>query len=240
MNDLAAATVFVIDDDGAVRDSLATLLRAAGLPVRTYESARTFLREFRPELSGCLMLDIRMPGMSGLELQEELDQRRCRMPIIFLTGHGDVPTAVRALKRGAFDFIEKPHDEQRLVLATRNALRADAEQRVGRNPTLPSPADLDQRLALLSTREREVLEHVLLGRPTRAIADILCVSVKTVEFHRSRIREKLRVGSLAEMFRLFLARGEAVESGTAPAAANGLDPAPDWSASSRTSGKNPS
>ena len=240
MNDLAAATVFVIDDDGAVRDSLATLLRAAGLPVRTYESARTFLREFRPELSGCLMLDIRMPGMSGLELQEELDQRRCRMPIIFLTGHGDVPTAVRALKRGAFDFIEKPHDEQRLVLATRNALRADAEQRVGRNPTLPSPADLDQRLALLSTREREVLEHVLLGRPTRAIADILCVSVKTVEFHRSRIREKLRVGSLAELFRLFLARGDAVESGTAPAAANGLDPAPDWSASSRTSGKNPS
>lgn len=227
MNEVAAATVFVIDDDGAVRDSLATLLRAAGLPVRTYESARHFLREFRPEYSGCLMLDIRMPGMSGLELQEELAQRRCRMPIIFLTGHGDVPTAVRALKRGAFDFIEKPHDEQRLVLATHNALRADAEQRAGLSATVASPTDLDQRLALLSTREREVLEHVLKGRPTRAIADLLCVSVKTVEFHRSRIREKLRVGSLAELFRLFLAQENAVLPVTVPTAANRLDPTSD-------------
>ncbi|HNC51070.1 MAG TPA: response regulator [Accumulibacter sp.] len=223
----AAATVFVIDDDSAVRDSLATLLRAAGLPVRTYESARTFLREFRPEHSGCLMLDIRMPGMSGLELQEELNQRRCRLPIIFLTGHGDVPTAVRALKRGAFDFIEKPHDEQRLVLATRNALRAEAEQRAGLSTTLASAADLDQRLALLSMREREVLEHVLEGRPTRTIADILCVSVKTVEFHRSRIREKLRVGSLAELFRLFLTHEEAMVVASAPTAANRLDPTAD-------------
>jgi DNA-binding response OmpR family regulator len=124
-------TVFVIDDDEAVRDSLGMLLRTAGLQVQLFKSARAFLKHFSPECSGCLILDIRMPVMSGLDLQDELYKRRCRIPIVFLTGHGDIPMAVRALKKGAFDFIEKPHDEQRLVLATCHALRADAEQRCG-------------------------------------------------------------------------------------------------------------
>ena len=118
-------TVFVIDDDEAVRDSLGMLLRTAGLQVQLFKSARAFLKRFSRECSGCLILDIRMPVMSGLDLQDELYKRRCRIPIVFLTGHGDIPMAVRALKKGAFDFIEKPHDGQRLVLATCHALRAD-------------------------------------------------------------------------------------------------------------------
>ena len=200
-------TVFVIDDDEAVRDSLGMLLRTAGLQVQLFKSARAFLKRFSRECSGCLILDIRMPVMSGLDLQDELYKRRCRIPIVFLTGHGDIPMAVRALKKGAFDFIEKPHDEQRLVLATCHALRADAEQRCGIAAPLHSPPDLAERLALLSVREREVLAHILKGRQTRAIAEELCVSVKTVEFHRSRIREKLHVNSLAELFRLFMTNG---------------------------------
>lgn len=220
-------TVYVVDDDPAVLDSVVLLLRSHGITAQPFDSARHFLQTYQPGQIACLVLDLRMPGMGGLELQHELAAADFDIPIIFLTGHGDVPTAVRALKRGAFDFIEKPHDEQRLVLATHNALRADAEQRAGLSATVASPTDLDQRLALLSTREREVLEHVLKGRPTRAIADLLCVSVKTVEFHRSRIREKLRVGSLAELFRLFLAQENAVLPVTVPTAANRLDPTSD-------------
>jgi FixJ family two-component response regulator len=206
-------TVFVVDDDEAVRDALGMLLRAAGLRVQSFDSALAILRELRPERPGCLILDIRMPGMSGLELQDELRKRRCRIPIIFLTGHGDIPMAVRALKHGAMDFIEKPHDERRLVLATFHALRLDAEQRSAGSRNPHAPPELAQRLALLSAREREVLDHVLLGRPTRVIAQLLCVSGKTIEFHRARIRERLGVGSLAELFGLFLPFAGQVETG---------------------------
>ena len=201
--------VFVVDDDEAVRDALSMLLRSAGLPVKLFKSATSFLKHFRPEQTGCLLLDIRMPGMTGLELQEELSRRRCRIPIVFLTGHGDIPMAVRALKKGAFDFIEKPHDARRLLLAILGALRFADQRRSGQSAQRPASPDLASRLALLSTREREVLDLVLEGLQTRAIAERLCVSVKTVEFHRGRIREKLQVGSLAELFGLFLphARG---------------------------------
>lgn len=201
-------TVFVIDNDEAVRDALDMLLRAAGLRVQTFSSAPAFLQQFRPEISGCLILDIRMPGMSGLELQDELHKRRCHIPIVFLTGHGDIPMAVRALKKGAVDFIEKPHDEHRLVLATCHALRVGAERHEGMAARLHTAPALSQRLALLSAREREVLGHVLEGRTTRTIAEQLCVSVKTIEFHRGRIRNKLGVDSLAELFRLFLPDGD--------------------------------
>lgn len=139
----------------------------------------------------------------AVTLQGELYKRRISIPIVFLTGHADVPIAVRALKKGAFDFIEKPLDSQRLVFAVLNALRSKTGQR---GPLAPQPAQTANRLALLSDREREVLDLILRGKQTRVIAADLFISVKTVEFHRARIREKLGVGSLAELFKLFLAR----------------------------------
>ena len=207
------ATVFVVDNDEAVRDALAMLLRTVGLTVETYASAMAFLAAYRADRRGCLVLDIRMPGMSGLDLQDELHKRRIAIPIIFLTGHGDVPMAVRALKKGALDFIEKPHESERLVLAVLNALRVDAEQQ------RPKPAhdalapELAARLATLSEREREVLDRILDAETTRTIADELHISVKTVEFHRARIRDKLGVATQAQLFSLFIAgEGESAES----------------------------
>jgi len=197
-------TVFVVDDDAAVCDALGMVLRAAGMRVETFRSAAAFLKRLRPERPGCLVLDIRMPGMSGLELQDELHKRRIHLPIVFLTGHGDVSIAVHALKKGALDFIEKPHDDERLVLAVAHALRADAERRQTSRTHAGAPADLAERLASLSGREREVLECVLAGLPTREISAQLCISVKTVEFHRAHIREKLGVASLAQLFGLFI------------------------------------
>lgn len=200
-------TVFVVDDDEAVGDAIGMLLRAAGLRVELFADARSFLRQVTADRPGCLILDVRMPDMSGVELQDELRKRRYGLPILFLTAHADVPMAVRALKRGAFDFIEKPHEEHRLVLAASAALRHDGEQRQQRAVPAALPADVQDRLRLLSQREKEVLELVLEGRPTRAIAEQLSVSVKTIEFHRSRIREKLGAGSLAQLFGLFITAG---------------------------------
>ena len=200
-------TVFVVDDDEAVCDALGMLLRASGMRVEAFSSAQAFLNIYRPQRAGCLLLDIRMPGMSGLDLQDELHKRRYAIPIVFLTGHGDVPLAVRALKRGALDFIEKPHEEERLVLAVANALHADAERRREQWNAAPSKVtsgDLSARLATLSEREREVMEHMLAGKLTRQIAETLCISVKTVEFHRARIREKLGAVSQAHLLSLFI------------------------------------
>lgn len=194
--------VFVVDDDEAVRDALGMLMRSAGMTVETCASAGAFLKTYRPEQTGCLVLDIRMPGMSGLDLQDELHRRRIAIPIIFLTGHGDVPMAVRALKKGAVDFIEKPHEEERLVLAVLNALRLDGERRANRHDERPH--DLASRLAMLTEREREVLERILDGQQTRRISGDLHISVKTVEFHRARIRERLGVSSQAQLFSLFI------------------------------------
>ena len=200
-------TVFIVDDDDAVCDALGMLLRASGMRVETFNSAQAFLNIYRPQRTGCLLLDIRMPGMSGLDLQDELHKRRYAIPIVFLTGHGDVPLAVRALKRGAADFIEKPHEEERLVLAVANALLSDAAQRREQWKVAPSGTtggDLSARLATLSDREREVMEHMLAGKLTRQIAETLCISVKTVEFHRARIREKLGAVSQAHLLSLFI------------------------------------
>ena len=200
-------TVFIVDDDDAVCDALGMLLRASGMSVETFNSAQAFLNIYRPQRAGCLLLDIRMPGMSGLDLQDELHKRRYVIPIVFLTGHGDVPLAVRALKRGAADFIEKPHEEERLVLAVANALHSDAAQRREQWKVAPSGTtggDLSARLATLSDREREVMEHMLAGKLTRQIAETLCISVKTVEFHRARIREKLGAVSQAHLLSLFI------------------------------------
>ena len=198
-------TVFVVDDDEAVCDALGMLLRAAGMDVETFRSAASFLKALRPGQTGCLVLDIRMPGMSGLDLQDELHHRKITIPIVFLTGHGDVPMAVRALKKGAVDFIEKPHEAERLVLAVLNALRMDDERRKQTNRHDDLSLDLSTRLATLSEREREVLDRILEGKQTRQITDELCISVKTVEFHRARIREKLGVTTQAQLFSLFIA-----------------------------------
>jgi two-component system response regulator FixJ len=209
----ARQRVYVIDDDEAVRDALSMLLRTVGLDVAACESAAAFLRDYRPGCSSCLILDIRMPGTSGLELQDELRKRRMELPIIFLTAHGDVPRAVRALKGGAVDFIEKPHDEQRLVLAVLNALRQDARRRREATRRVEPEGDAGRRLASLSVREREVLDAVLAGKQTRHISAELCISIKTVEFHRARIREKLGVASLPELFRLMFVKDDGTRSG---------------------------
>ncbi|HEY4541786.1 MAG TPA: response regulator [Noviherbaspirillum sp.] len=199
----AEQLVFVVDDDEAVRDALKMLLVAAGLKVETHVSAASFIKHYRAGQPGCLVLDIRMPGMSGLALQEDLERRKVAIPVVFLTGHADVPMAVRAMKLGAFDFIEKPIDSQRLVLAVMHALRSDAEQRARKPYRVGADGNAPGKIEALSGREREVLELVLQGRQTREIAAELSISIKTVEFHRARIREKLGVASLAELFRLF-------------------------------------
>ena len=195
----------IVDDDEAVRDSLDWLLNTRGISSVAYPSAEAFLEAWTPEFSGCILLDIRMENMSGTELFERLLEQGCRLPVIFLTGHGDVPMAVRALKKGAVDFIEKPHEAERLVLAVLNALRMDDERRKQTNRHDDLSVDLATRLATLSEREREVLDRILEGKQTRQITEELCISVKTVEFHRARIREKLGVTTQAQLFSLFIA-----------------------------------
>lgn len=192
-------TVYIIDDDADVRDALSLLMRSAGLTASTFASAREFLGQLPVRQSGCLILDIRMPGMTGIELQAEMHKRRIRLPITFLTGHGDVPLAVKAMKAGAVDFIQKPLEEHRLVVAVMNALKLDAQQ-----ATLPPPVEAEQadKLASLSKREMEVLQEVIKGKASREIAESLYISIKTVEFHRARIREKLGATSLPDLFRL--------------------------------------
>ena len=196
------ARVVIVDDDDAVRDSLAMMLRTAGYAVETVPSAEAFLQRKAPPMPACVVLDVRMPGMSGLELQERLVERSFDLPIIFLTGHGDVSMAVRAMKHGAFDFIEKPVDAERLLGAVGAAVAASARPRPLDMPVGTTPPKLES----LSRREREVLDLVLAGHQTRAIAETLFITVKTVEFHRGRIHQKLGVTSMAELFRLCFAR----------------------------------
>ena len=190
--------VYVVDDDDAVRDALGMLFRTAGLAVETYASAQAFLERARPPARSCLVLDVRMPGMDGASLQDELRTRGVRVPIVFITGHGSVPMAVAAMKKGAYDFVEKPFDHEQLLGRVLEALD-DAGGAVRASP------DVKARLARLSRREREVLSLVLAGKPSRQVATDLAISVKTVEFHRARIMQKVGVRSAAELFRACLA-----------------------------------
>jgi len=191
-------TVFVVDDDQAMRHSLRWLLQSVGLPVETYATAEEFLAGYSPDQPGCLVLDIRMPGMGGLQLQDELKARSIRLPIIIITGYAEVPTAVRALKAGAVDFLEKPFSDQLLVDHVRKAIAAD---RVARAAEAQRTA-AQGRLALLTTREREVLCRVVDGKANKVIAAELGIVEKTVEAHRSRLMVKLAVDSLAGLIRL--------------------------------------
>jgi two-component system response regulator DctR len=195
-------TVHVVDDDDAIRDALAWLLRSRGVPARTWPSAEAFLAEWSEGLRGCFVLDVRMDGMSGVELFDRLLARGSRVPVIFLTGHGDVPLAVAALKKGAFDFVEKPFNDNELVDRIVAAMEQDAQQR----RRLESEASVTARLAELTPRERQVMERVLAGEYNKTIADGLGIAVRTVEVHRARIFEKMGVRSAVELAQLLAAR----------------------------------
>ena len=194
----ASSRVFVVDDDESVRKSLERLMRSARLPVETFASANEFLeREFSKEPC-CLVLDVRMPGLTGPELQGELAQRQQAIPIVFLTAHGDVPMSVRAMKDGAVDFLPKPFEDQDLLTAVRRALERDTLTKGEQ----ASRADLEQRVKTLTPREHEVFRWVITGMLNKQIAYELAASEKTVKVHRGRVMQKLRVGSVAELVRL--------------------------------------
>jgi FixJ family two-component response regulator len=193
-----SATVFIVDDDPAVLKGLARLLRSAGLAVGTFSSAQDFLNQYIPDTPGCLVLDVAMPGLNGLELQKALTAKGSAIPIIFLTGHGDIPMSVQAMKRGAADFLTKPVNDDDLLKALRAALGKDRIARRARAEI----ADIKQRLATLTPREREVLEHVVSGQLNKQTAADLGIVEKTIKVHRARMMEKMKVHSVAELVHL--------------------------------------
>ena len=194
-------TVFVVDDDPALRRSLSYLIESVGLEVETFAGGEAFLDACDPDRPGVLVLDLRMPGIGGLDVQRELKQRGIDIPIILLTGHAEVSTAVRSLKEGAFDFIEKPFSDQVLLDSIQAAIREDRTVRAQRI----RQADIAERVERLTQREREVMERVVVGEANRVIAEHLGLSPKTVEVHRAHVMEKLEVRSLAELVRLAVA-----------------------------------
>ncbi len=201
-------TVFIVDDDDSVRASLSRLLTASGFDVETYASAQEFLAEPDRARPGCLVLDLRMPKIDGLKLQEALSNGSSSQPIIFLTGHGSVSESVAAMKAGATDFLEKPADPSELLAAVKRAIDLDARQR----KEAVELADLERRLLTLTPREREVFERVVVGRLNKQIAYELGVSEKTVKVHRGRVMEKMEAASLAELARIAERLGVGVSS----------------------------
>ncbi len=195
-------TVFIVDDDDAVLDSIAELVMSVGLRAATFRSAQQFLDSFNAEQPGCLVLDVRMAHKSGPILQEELNAIDAHIPIVFISGHGDISIAIKTIKAGAVDFVQKPYREQQLLDSINEALRRDAESRQENGGS----NSLVKRLATLSERERGVLERVVRGMSSKAIAKEFDISYRTVELHRSHIMEKLRVRSVAELIRLMMER----------------------------------
>ena len=196
----AAQRVYVIDDDEAVRDSMGMLLESADLGYECFASADDFFAQYDDSRRGCLVLDIRMPGMTGLELQRKLGAEGSTLPIIFLTGHGDVPMAVEAMQKGAVDFIQKPFRDQELLDRIREALATDEERREAQQ----HHAEVASRLDRLTNREREVFDLVVTGKPNKVIAYELGVSQRTVEIHRARVMEKMQARSLADLVRMHM------------------------------------
>ena len=202
MKDLVP-TVFVIDDDDAVRSSLKLLLKSVNMPVSVYASAQEFLPHYVPEQPGCLVVDVRMPGMSGLELQQQLNVRGAIIPVIFITGHGDIAMSVEAMQHGAFDFLTKPFRDQDLLDRVQLAINKDAANR----RELGKVEHVRHCLASLTPREREVLTLVTAGKPNKVMAADLGVSQRTVEIHRARVMEKMQAKSLAHLVRMTLDAG---------------------------------
>ncbi|HEV2303229.1 MAG TPA: response regulator FixJ [Stellaceae bacterium] len=196
-------TVLVADDDEAVRDSLQILLEAAGYRVETYASGSDFLAAARPAGEACLVIDVRMPGLGGLEVQERLQAEGAGLPVVVITGHGDVPLAVRAMKAGAVDFVEKPFSETAILGAVERALEIGRRHQGGGMVA----AEAEARVARLSGREREVLDRLVAGKPNKVIAYELSISPRTVEIHRARVMEKTGARSLPELVLMALAAG---------------------------------
>ena len=193
-------TVYVVDDDEGVRDSLQWLLEGKDYRVRCYDSAETFLSRYDAREVACLIVDIRMGGMTGLELQDRLVERRSPLPIVFITGHGDVPMAVNTMKKGAMDFIQKPFQEEALVNLVERMLSQAKEAFAGHQQS----ASRDAVLAKLTSREAQVLERIVAGRLNKQIADDLGISIKTVEAHRANIMEKLNANTVADLLKIAL------------------------------------
>jgi len=194
------ATVFIVDDDPAIRFAMQALMDSVNIEHEIYASGDEFLENAAEQRPGCLVLDIRMPGLGGLELQEELIRRGSSLPIIFITGHGDVPMAVDAMQKGAVDFIQKPFRDQDLLDRVHEALRTDQERREEQQ----AHAEVTERLARLTNREREVFDLVVTGKPNKVIAYDLGVSQRTVEIHRARVMEKMQARSLADLVKMHM------------------------------------
>jgi two-component system response regulator FixJ len=193
--------VMVVDDDSGVRNAMRALLKSVGLNAVLFASAQEFLAAYDPLQPGCLLLDIRMPGMSGMDLQQELNLRGAVIPVIFMSGHADIPMAVEAMQHGAFDFLQKPFRDQELLDRVQRALARDAETRA----RLRHTDRIRERLATLSPREREVLDLVTQGKANKMVAGDLGVSQRTVEIHRAHVMQKMEAGSLAELVRMMMA-----------------------------------
>ncbi len=191
-------TVFVIDDDPSVRKSLSRLLRSLGFDAETFASAETFLARAHYDGVGCIVLDVRMPGLSGMDLQEELRRADYSMPIIFITGHGNIPMSVQAMKKGAIDFLTKPFDDEQLLQAVKNAIEKDRTAKAERAQV----QGIRERMDTLTPREHEIFRYVITGMLNKQIALKLDIAEKTVKVHRGRLMEKLRVDSVADLVRL--------------------------------------
>lgn len=194
-----AAIVFVIDDDPSVRSSLKFLISTVGLQVETFDSAEAALQKLTPDAPACLVLDVRLRGLSGLDLQAELAARKCQVPIVFITGHGDIPMSVRAMKAGAVEFLTKPFRDQDLLDAVRVALERDRTRREQEKEL----TDLQQRFDSLTSREREVISMVVAGKLNKQIADQLGTAENTIKVHRSRAMDKMHAQSVADLVRMF-------------------------------------
>lgn len=198
------ATIFVVDDDPGVQQALRLLFRSVGYRTEVFGTAQQFLDSYNDQWAGCIVLDIRMPGMSGLELQQQLNERHSILPIVFMTGHGDVPMAVEAMQAGAVDFIQKPFHDQDLLDRIAHAVNRDAENR----RVLHEQHEIRKRLKLLTPREREIMDLVVDGKANKVIAADLNLSQRTVEIHRARVMEKMQAASLAHLVRMVIAVDE--------------------------------
>ena len=198
--DASPPTVFIVDDDPAIRIAMQALMESVGIRHEVFASGDDFLERIDDSAAGCLVLDIRMPGLGGLELQEELLRRDSTLPVIFITGHGDVPMAVKAMQKGAVDFIQKPFRDQDLLDRVRNALTTDRRRREEKQ----KHALVQERVLRLTRREREVFDLVVTGKPNKVIAFDLGVSQRTVEIHRARVMEKMQARSLADLVKMHM------------------------------------